>query len=205
MMDATDRRMFDQAFTNMARAFRLKLKPAELEELTTTYFKILGTAPLEAVLAAGKTVLEQSRTFPKAADWFQALPAGAREMTTDCRVMHADELAEYHRAERQRYEDEPCGCLACQLASVTERPLRFVPDFDADDRPERAFDNTRNRIVVSGHWAHGDELARWYVARDHFFALAPASIVCALARRQSFHDRIDEIFRKREREPGEEG
>lgn len=195
-MDAADRRTFDQAFTNMTRAFRLRLKPTELEELTTTYFKILAAAPLEAVLAAGKTVLEQSRTFPKAADWFQALPAGAREMTTDCRVMSADELAEYHRAEQRRYEDEPCGCLACQLASVTARPLRFVPDFDADDQPERAFDSSRNRIVVTGHWAHGDELARWYTARAAFFASVPRNSPMARALL---------VLVPHEREPGEEG
>jgi len=195
-MDAADRRTFDQAFSNMARAFRLKLKPTELEELTTTYFKILASAPLEAVLAAGKTCLEQSRTFPKAADWFQALPAGAREAPADCRVMSADELAAYHRAERQRYEDDPCGCLACQLAGVTARPLRFVPEFDHNDQPERAFDNTRHRVVVTGHWAHGDELARWYTARAAFFASVP---------RQSPMARALLALVPHEREPGEDG
>jgi hypothetical protein len=195
-MEATDRRTFDQAFTNMTRAFRLRLKPTELEELTTTYFKILGAAPLEDVLAAGKTVLEQSRTFPKAAEWFQALPAGARELTTDCRVMPADELADYHRAERQHYEDEPCSCLGCQLAGVTARPLRFVPDFTDQDRAELAYDNVRRRIVHTGHWAHGDELARWYTARAAFFASVP---------RHSPMARALLVLVPGEREPGEEG
>jgi len=27
-------------------------------------------------------------------------------------------------------------------------------------------------VEIVGHWAHGEELARWYAARDAFFALA---------------------------------
>jgi hypothetical protein len=38
---------------------------------------------------------------------------------------------------------------------------------------DRAVDTERNRVVVTGHWAHGQELARWYVAREAFFASAP--------------------------------
>jgi hypothetical protein len=86
--------------------------------------------------------------------------------------MRADEAAAYVRAERLRYEDDPCGCLACQAAGVTDRPLRYVPQFTHDDREERAWCPLHQKLVVVGHWAHGDELARWYAARDRFFTRA---------------------------------
>jgi hypothetical protein len=110
--------------------------------------------------------------------------------------MGVDEIAEYHQAERQHYQADPCGCLSCQLAGVTPRPLRFVPDFTDDDRPEQAFDSVRKRIVQTGHWAHGDELARWYAARAAFFATVPRSSPMARALA---------VLVSPEREPGEEG
>jgi hypothetical protein len=59
-------------------------------------------------------------------------------------------------------------------AGVTDRELRFVPTLVEDhSREERAFHPRRRRLEVTGHWAHGDELARWYVAREAFFARAP--------------------------------
>jgi hypothetical protein len=193
-MQSEDRAIFVQSVTKMARAFRLRIKPDDLEELAGTYFKILESASLSDVLAAGKTCLSTRRTFPKAAEWLQALPGAATE-APDCRVMGADEEAEYHRAERLRYEDVPCSCLLCQAAEVTHRPLRFVPDFADDGRADRAVAQTRNRIVVVGHWAHGEELARWYAARDAFYASVPRHSPMARAL----------AILVPEREPGEEG
>jgi hypothetical protein len=113
------------------------------------------------------------RTFPKPAEWLQALPVPpAAAAHADTRVMGTPERLEYVRAEALRYEDAPCGCLLCQEAAVTHRPLRFVPD-EILGVLDKALDTVRNRIVVTGHWAHGEELARWYVARDAFFACAP--------------------------------
>ena len=172
-MTEPDRGTFDRAFRRVCGAFRLKVKDGELEELSRTYFRILETAPLEDVLTAGKACLATCRKFPKPAEWLAALPAApVAAVHGELRVMATTEREDYWRAEALRYEDAPCGCLLCQEADVTDRPLRFVPDeilgvFD------RAIDTARNRIVVTGHWAHGAELARWYVARDAFFASAP--------------------------------
>lgn len=184
---------FDRAFRRVVGAFRLKLKVGELDELSRTYFRVLDAAPLEDVLAAGKACLSTCKTFPKAAEWLHALPMQPVTMTADLRVMPTDERVTYWRAEALRFADDPCTCRSCQAASVTDRPLRFVPD-DIDGRLERAIDTVRNRIVVTGHWAHGDELARWYGAYDAFFASAPRHTPIARA-----------LLVLVTREPGEEG
>jgi hypothetical protein len=160
---------FDRAFRRVLGAFRLKVKPDAVDELSRTYFRILADAPLEDVLAAGKTCLATGTRFPKVAEWVAALPAPPVVVTADLRVMATPEREAYVRAEALRYQDEPCACWDCQDAGMTERPVRFVPD-EVNGVLDKAIDTVRNRIVITGHWAHGDELARWYVARDAFFA-----------------------------------
>jgi hypothetical protein len=184
---------FDRAFRRVCGAFRLKVKPGDLEELSRTYFRVLDYAPLEEVLTAGKTCLTTCRRFPKVAEWVDALPVPPVAVTADLRVLATAEREAYWRAEALRYQDDPCGCWACQDAGVTARPLRFVPD-DVAGEVDRAIDTVRNRIVVPGHWAHGEELARWYVARDAFFASVPRHTPIARA-----------LLVLVPREPGEEG
>jgi hypothetical protein len=75
---------------------------------------------------------------------------------------------------------------------MSDYALRFVPD-DVHGVLDRAIDTVRNRVVVTGHWAHGDELARWYAARDAFFASAPRHTPIARALL---------VLVGREREPG---
>jgi hypothetical protein len=172
-MTEPDRGTFDRAFRRVCGAFRLKVTGVEREELSRTYFRVLDFAPLEDVLAAGKTCIKTRERFPKVAEWIAALPAPpVASVAADRRVMATPERDDYVRAEALRYQDEPCSCWACQDADVTHRALRFVPD-DVNGVLDRAIDTVRNRVVVTGHWAHGDELARWYVARDTFFASAP--------------------------------
>jgi hypothetical protein len=171
-MIEADRGTFDRAFRRVCGVFRLRVKEAELAELSRTYFRILDTALLDDVLAAGKTCLATCRKFPKPAEWLAALPTAPVSVAADLRVMATPEREAYARAEALRYEDAPCGCVHCQEADVTDRPLRFVPD-EVLGVFDRAIDTERNRVVVTGHWAHGDELARWYEARDAFFARAP--------------------------------
>jgi hypothetical protein len=160
---------FDRAFRRVCGAFRLRLTLLELEELSRTYFRVLADASLEDVLMAGKTCLRTQTRFPKPAEWAAALPAPPVVVAADLRVMATPEREAYTRAEVLRYQDEPCSCWDCQAAAVTDRPVRFVPD-DVNGTFDRAIDTVRNRVVMTGHWAHGDELARWYVARDAFFA-----------------------------------
>jgi hypothetical protein len=172
-MTEPDRGTFDRAFRRVCGAFRLKVTVAEREELSRTYFRVLDYAPLEDVLAASKTCLTTCKHFPKVAEWVDALPAPpTAAVHADLRVMATPEREAYHHAEALLWQDEPCACWDCQDAGVTDRPLRFVPD-EVQGVPDRAIDTVRNRVVVTGHWAHGDELARWYVARDAFFARAP--------------------------------
>jgi hypothetical protein len=160
---------FDRAFRRVCGAFRLRLTLLELEELSRTYFRVLADASLEDVLTAGKTCLQTYTRFPKPAEWAAALPAPPVAVTADLRVMATPEREAYARAEALRYQDAPCWCVDCQDAGVTDRPLRFVPD-EVNGVLDHAIDTVRNRIVITGHWAHGDALARWYVARDAFFA-----------------------------------
>jgi hypothetical protein len=187
---------FDRAFRRVYGAFRLKLKATEIETLSRTYFKVLADAPLEHVLAAGKTCLATCRRFPTVAEWAHALPAPVvAHVSADLRVMATDERETYTRAEALRWSDAPCGCWPCENAGVADCALRFVPD-DVNGVLDRAIDTVRNRVVVTGHWAHGDELARWYHARDTFFASAPRHTPIARALL---------VLVGREREPGMEG
>lgn len=167
---------FARAFGRVCGAFRLKLKPVELEELTRTYFRVLEAFPLDEVLLAGKTCLATHRSFPRAADWLAALAStsSAASCPADRRQMTVAELDEQANAERLRYFDHACLCSECCRAGVDERPIRFVPTLLGlmQDEEERAFNPRRNRLEVIGHWAHGDELLRWYAARDAFFTHA---------------------------------
>lgn len=165
---------FDRAFRRLSGAFRLKLKPGEFEELSKTYFKLMDAYPIEAVLKAGKTCLTTQRTFPKPADWLAELSTshGLPAPGIDRRWMTETEMDELARAIALHYEDLPCGCVACLEAGVSHRSLRYVPTMVLDDVVERAYHSHHARVEVIGHWAHGEELARWYAARDAFYALA---------------------------------
>lgn len=46
---------------------------------------------------------------------------------------------------------KPCPCLECQAAGVSDRPLRFIPANEFNNKP---------------HWAHGIELKRWLEAYE---------------------------------------
>lgn len=201
-MDDTDRPAFVTAFKRLVQTFRLKMRPAAIDDLAATYFHTLGSYPLPDVIAAGNQCLRVHRRFPKVADWLDLLTRSDVGAPPDIRMMSATEGSEYMRAERLRYEDDPCSCLQCQAAAV-DRPLRFVPDVADDDRDEKAFCPPKNRIVVAGHWAHGDELVRWYAARDRFFGLAvQAGMHATVFRRFGF---VYTPPSTTVREPGEEG
>ncbi len=192
---------FTQAFGRVITAFRIKLTGSEREELTRTYFKILDAHAIDDVIAAGKRCIEKMRTFPKAADWLAEL---AQTQTATCppdrRTMRVDEADELARATALRYDDQPCLCAACCRAGVDDRSLRFVPSEFSPDELERAFNPRTSRVEVVGHWAHGEELARWYLARETFYGLArraPRPLFDAVAVLVGDNGR--------EREVGEEG
>jgi len=188
---------FDRAFRRLSGAFRIKLKPVALDELAKIYFKAFEGARLGDVLTAGRTCLAECRKFPTVAEWLDALPKVAQTgVENDVRVMVADEVFEYHRAMRLHYEDEPCTCLMCQAAHITGKPLRFVPnELPEISAFEYAHDLERKRVVIAGHWAHGEELVRWYGARAHFMNLGAKTQPKVLALMR---------LPPREREPGED-
>lgn len=197
MLDA-DFLMFDRAFKRLAGLFRLRLIGDKLDDLSKSYFKILDQAELHDVLEAGKACVATRRQFPKPVDWLEALPKPKpRRAEPEIGTLSHPEALEWQRAERLAWEDDPCDCVACEMAGVTTKPLRFVPETLGvdDERERRVRDPIRNRVVTAGHWAHGQELARWWVARDAFFGL----LFPAVARRTMPDLQLGE------RDPGEEG
>ena len=181
-MIESDRATFDSAFRRVCGAFRLRFKATEAEDLTRTYFKILEPYPLDRVLLAGKQCMTTSRKFPLAADWVAAVADLALSASPlDVRQMTTDELDEHEAAERARWDGQPCLCVACVRANVDDRPLRFVPTHATFSEDERAFNPRRKHVQVVGHWAHGEELLRWYVARAAFYASAPKKFRRVLA------------------------
>lgn len=189
---------FGAAFGRVMSAFRVKLHATEREELTRTYFTILAEHAIEDVIAAGKRCLKKHRTFPKPADWLGELAATTMPTCPpDRRVMRVEEADELARAAALNWEDQPCLCHECVRASVDDRPLRFVPTEVGEDELERAFNGRRGVVEIVGHWAHGEELARWYAAREAFYGLArkaPRTLFDAVA-----------VIVGGNREPGMEG
>jgi hypothetical protein len=186
---------FERAFRRLSVAYRLREKPGVIEEMCRTYFKVLEDASLDAVLAAGKVCLETLKKFPAASEWranLPAVPPPSSEVSP--RWMGTDEAAELLRAERRGYTDDPCGCLECQAAGVTDRPLRFVPNTSDD----AAYCPAKAARVLAGHWAHGEELARWYAARAAF--MHTSTVPRFVSRRA-----LALVGAGTGREPGEEG
>jgi hypothetical protein len=179
---------FESAFKRLSGALNRKWTTKEFKDVCRTYFEKLQHRDLVDVLAA-EHVLSKRQRWPKVGDWIAALPHEATAPSGE-RVMRSDEASGYLTAKRLRYADDPCACLTCLAASVSDQRRRFVPDF-VDDVEDKAFCPPLNKVVVVGHWAHGEELRRWYAARDAFMACAPK--------------RFRRLLPATVREPGEEG
>ncbi|HLX21656.1 MAG TPA: hypothetical protein VKR23_16035 [Gaiellaceae bacterium] len=210
--------MVDQDFdafaveaARVATIFRFRASPIELKQITQAYFKAFKGRPLPVVVAGAEAWIEKGGRFPKPAEWIAAMP---RAGVLDRPLMGKAEAAEWTRAERLRWEDLPCACVAC-LAAGIDRPLRFVPEVDEDGRDRHVVDPS-GRLVTSGHWAHGVELLVWYAAKDAFYARCQklelrGDPLTPKPKRISVKERKDKIFWKAqatpvvEREPGEEG
>ena len=175
-MTESDFGTFERAFGRVCGAFRLRFKATEAEDLTRTDVRLLEPYPLDRVLLAGKQCMTTSRKFPLAADWVAAVAALTDSTPSDVRQMSTDELDEHEAAERARWDGQPYKaslCVACVRANVDDQPLRFVPTHATVTEDERAFNPRRKHVQTVGHWAHGEELLRWYVARAAFYAECP--------------------------------
>lgn len=165
-MDANEEREFGALFLKLRNVFNLRGDKADVREAMQVYFRVLRLFTLRQVEAASDVWITRGARFPKPSEWLDAIP---RTPGAGLLPMHDDDAREYHRACDLYYEDEPCYCHLCKAAGVSHRMLRYVPDTDSDDRDVRM--RIGDRVVVRGHWAHGEELHRWYAARDRFLAL----------------------------------
>jgi hypothetical protein len=190
---------FADAFKSLQRIFPLRGEEGELDRLRADYFRSMRGYALVDVKSGADRWMSTGTKFPRPAEWVAAIPP--RTGSGEFRQMVDSEAREYRRAESLGYEDQPCLCSECVRAGVDDRPLRFVPEEDDQGRDFKAFDPIAKRVVTTGHWAHGPELARWYTARDAFTAatrLLTAGPLKTVARAVTKVAVID-------REPGEDG
>jgi hypothetical protein len=166
---SSDLPAFSLTFDGLARMLSRRMDDGERANLLADYFKALQSYSLESVQAAAEVIAQKARYFPKPVEWVDAMPRVTEAAFVP--LMTAAEVREWRRAEAKRWEDDPCACAACKRASVDWKPLRFVPEIDASGRDRRVKDGERDRVVVAGHWAHGDELDRWYRPKAEFFGI----------------------------------
>jgi len=138
-------------------------KPDEARAKADAYFHAMKHLSLSDVTAKADAWLQRESKMPKPVEWASVRISRGVEMPT----FTPREEREYLRAEALHYEDAPCGCPLCFQAGVSDKPIRFVPDFTPDDRDDRV--RIGERIVTRGHWSHGVELARYYKARADFW------------------------------------
>lgn len=197
-MIESDAFAFLAEFHDLRRVFPLRGDPHELQQVGLAYFKAMRRFPLSAVSSGKDAWLAHGTKFPKPAEWIESIPR--RSAVSTVPVFSDEERLAYVRAETLCYEDEPCKCAECRAAGVDHRYLRFVPDFDDDDRDVKA--RLGDRLVTRGHWAHGQELGRWYRAHDAFHESCEASLGTrfekqAAAEGVPLEKIIERIFEKR--------
>lgn len=194
---------FMDTFRNLQRVFPLRGDEHDLSQVGGAYFKALRRFPLERVQAGAEVWMQQGKRFPKPAEWIDSIPR--QKAVVELPTLSSAQAAEYLRAEGKRYEDARCGCAACVKAGVSEQPLRFVPDYLDDGRDAQAM--LGDRIVTTGHWAHGDELKGYYAARNAFwyrmFELFGAETPQQQRKvKRTFEQRLTEIYEEPKVESG---
>lgn len=201
-------------FKDLVRVFPFRGTEKDQQHAGSAYFKALKRFPLDLVAAGAEKYIATNKHFPKPVEWQAYIPARRQTVADEVVEMTADEAREWHRADVLRYEDAPCICRVCTAAGIHTRPIRYVPERTADDVERKVLDPTTNKVVTAGHWAHGEELVRWYRAKEHFWTEArkwqrshamPATTGYGP---RTVKQRIDAAFDRpvvADREPGEEG
>jgi len=92
-----------------------------------------------------------------------------------------------------------CECVLCGQAGVTHRPIRYVPD---DDELKAKIGD---RVILRGHWAHGQELKRWYAAKEAFWANVRRTVGKSGRHASGFERLTLPPTGTETREPGQEG
>jgi hypothetical protein len=165
--------MMQEEFFEFAAEFRrltaalekYKQNPTEAAAKADAYFHVLKKFSLQEVIAKASTWLEKENKFPSPAQWAGVVVRRAVDVPT----MTPAEWSEHYRAEHCGYEDPPCTCPDCLHAGVNERPVRYVPTLDRDERTIEKRSPDGQRTVTAGHWAHGAELSGYYRARGNFW------------------------------------
>lgn len=167
MQDA-DLFAFMAIFRDLLQVFPKRIDESDVAQLGKSYFAALRRFTIPQIQAGADAWVERGKFFPKPSEWRESIPRQAVAATVALTELSSADAAEYLDAERKSYEDEPCGCRRCDGAGVSHRFLRYVPE--TDERGMDARGLIGQRVVVRGHWAHGDELARFYAAREKFWA-----------------------------------
>jgi hypothetical protein len=203
-MTDVDFEAFATEVKRLAVVLRLRAAPFELAQITRAYFGAMRPYSLTAVTAGADEWIRRGERFPKPKQWIDVMPTPG---ATVVRELTSDEADDWLAAERRGWERSPCDCVLCLAAGVDDRPLRFVPELEDDGRDVRA--RIGVRVITRGHWAHGEELARWYQARQAYVDTVRALPTATRQQLQqlpklTFLERIAAIYDK-PREPGEEG
>jgi hypothetical protein len=172
---------FTKTFDGLMQVLIAKrLDDGERAEMVSQYFKALRRFSIEQVKAGAEVALQRSKHFPKPVEWIEWMPQAA--VSREIPLMTREETDDYRRAEQQGWEDQPCLCSECCRAGVDWKPLRYVPNVGPDGRDVLKRDGARDRVVVSGYWAHGRELAGYYRAVGEFYSLASTKQLGSVAR-----------------------
>jgi hypothetical protein len=154
-------------FRDLLAVFPKRLDENEINVMAKSYFTALRRFSVPEIQAGADAWMQRGKFFPKPAEWRESIPRASRDAIV-LSPINESEAAEYLAAERKGWEGEPCDCRMCQSAGVTHRFLRYVPEVDGYGLNAKGLIGTRT--IVRGHWAHGEELARWYEAHDAFWA-----------------------------------
>lgn len=165
MQDA-DLFAFMAIFRELLQVFPKRLDESDVAQLAKSYFAAFRRVTIPQIQAGADVWVQRGKFFPKPSEWLESIPrkVAAGEALSSLTPV---EVAEHLDAERRSYDGEPCGCRACERAGVSHRFTRYVPESDELGRDAKGL--IGERVVTRGHWAHGDELARFYAVRDRFW------------------------------------
>ena len=129
---------FQRAFVRLAGLFRLRLQGDALDGARAQLLQDPQRASPRRRVRRGEARHRETTLVSKPIDWLRAIPK--RLPTPTEPDMTDKQAAEWHRAERLRWEDTPCLVpRSVRPPGVTEKPLRFVPEFtDTRSRAPRA-------------------------------------------------------------------
>lgn len=170
-MTEHDYERFSEWFEVLAVSHRMNASEHTRGQMKAEYFDVLQSYPFDAVEFAYQNLRRKMKKWPVPADWLENLPPFGNVNRLE--VISAEDLRETQAAEALGYEQrDVCRCAICQQELAAPLQSRFVPRQDRDGHPiERRHPGRVGRAIMLGRWIHGDELRRWYFARQQFYDL----------------------------------